>query len=423
MTPLTPSRFFLALVRRLHFLALLAMMVPLFCQIVTSGMNDREAAIAYSHFLPLYLLTLSLAIPAAFLYLIQEKAKNLGTCLLCACPVGILFLAGLFFLERSAGLSVQGAEQPPQALILLLYLLDAIRMRTNDNSRRRARAQQDISWRGDVYLLPLPALPILIPFVMIYVGALFLHSDALAQCALIGAILYFFLVLPFHVLIRKEEFLKSRHHLSRIPARQIGRLQLAALAQVLVPCAVLAAAAVMTSGGRFFLNLPALRLKLPTDYTKAGYEQDALLRELMEAGLLEKGAPPPQWLLSLISFVENALAVLLTVFLLYLLWLGVRNLCRRFRRFDKEEAAASASGDLPDEHVRLKPALSRVEIPREARGIRRRYRRTILHYRGEAPEPYETPAVMEQRACLPDTPQMRALHDDYERARYRQHAD
>ena len=32
--------------------------------------------------------------------------------------------------------------------------------------------------------------------------------------------------------------------------------------------------------------------------------------------------------------------------------------------------------------------------------------------------PYETPAMIEQRANLPDTPQMRKLHDAYEQERY-----
>ena len=76
---LTPSKVYTALVRRLHFLVLLSLIVPCFCLFVTYGMNDEDAARACSHLLPLYLLTLTLAVPASFMYLLQEKVKNLGT--------------------------------------------------------------------------------------------------------------------------------------------------------------------------------------------------------------------------------------------------------------------------------------------------------------------------------------------------------
>ena len=165
---LTPAKIYIALVRRLHFLVLLALMVPCYCLIVTYGLPAGEAETARSHLLPLYALTLTLAFPAAFTYLLQEKVKSIGTFLLCACPVMVLFLAGLCYLEMHLSLSILGGEQLPQALILVLYLFDAIRMRTNDNSRKKAKMQEDHSWMGDLYLLPLPALRLLIPFAAVY---------------------------------------------------------------------------------------------------------------------------------------------------------------------------------------------------------------------------------------------------------------
>ena len=418
---LTPSRIYIALVRRLHFLVLAGLIVPCYCLIVTFGMNDEDAALACSHLLPLYVLTLTLAIPASFMYLLQEKVKNLGTYLLCVLPVSFLYLWALCSFEMSSGLSIQGGEQVPQALVLVLYLCDAIRMRTNDNSRKKARAQEDLSWGGDVYLLPLPALLIVLPFAVVYVCALFFHSSEIAQIALIGAILYFFLVLPYHVLTGREEYLKDRHHISRVPVRQIAALQGAALLRVLIPCALLAAAALMTSGGRHFLDLPELHLEYGnTDPYGGFYEADYILRRLMELGLIEKGAPPPAWLISLLGFLENVLTVFMTAVLIRALWLIIKSLYLRFQKFTVGNTLSRSIGESLDEHTSLKKKAvrSHAKESREDRSIRRRYRRVIIQYRHEAPAPYETPAVMEQLAGLPDTPDMHLLHDKYEQARY-----
>ena len=417
----SPSRVYLILIRRLHFLALLALNVPCYCLIITHGLGGPEADAARAHLLPLYLFTFALAIPASYQYFLQERVKNLGSFLLCALPVSFLCLAGLCYLEMGLGISIMGGEQIPQALILLLYLFDAIRMRTNDNSRKKAKAQEDHSWGGDVYLLPLPALPFEIPFAAVYICALVVHSNALAKTALVGAILYFFLVLPYHVLSRREAYLESRHHISRIPVRGIARLQGAALARVLIFCALIAAAALMTSGGRQFLDLPKLGLNYRKIDPYGGfYEVSRLLRLLISLGIIKRGAPPPQWLVSLFAFIENVLTIVMTAVLAYAVWLILRSLYLRFRKFGEKEEEAASLGESQDEHVSLKKKRSAAgpfsglrENP-----IRRRYRRTILRSRRTPPDPCETPAVMEERAGLSGTPQMQELHESYERVRY-----
>lgn len=410
---------YIALVRRLHMLVLLSCLVPCFCQVIASGMSAQDAEAAFACFLPLYGMTLTLAVPAAFAYLLQEKVKTLGVFLLCALPVSWLFLAGLFALEKHLGLSVMGCEQVTQALILITFLLDAVRMRTNDNSRKRAKAQEDHSWTGDMYLLPLPSLAILAPFAVLYVCALFFHSNELAQTALTGSILYFFLVLPYHVLVRNQEYLESRHHVSRIPVKQISRLQRSSLLRVMIPCALLAAAALLTAGGRQFLDLPSLGLDLfrKPEYG-VSYDQNALIRELIALGYLKRGAPPPRWLIALLDFIDNALTIFLTGLIFYGIWLIIRSVIIRFRRQYEEQKPKIAAGGGLDEHVSLKPPRTAAVRNRQGAGIRRRYRRIILRFRGGPPDPYESPSLMEERAGLPDTEPMHRLHDEYEKARY-----
>jgi hypothetical protein len=416
---MTISTLYIIAVRRLHFLLLLATMAPTFSYITILSMSAPEATSAQTRFLPLYLLTLTFALPAALMYVIQDKTRNLVLFLLGAFPLCAASLALIFALEDALGISLMGAERIPQFLILLLYLLDAIRMRTNDNSRLKARAQEDHSWTGDAYLLPLPAFPILIAFAAIYIGALFLHSNALAQVALTGAILYFFLILPYHMLVGKDKFLESRHHLERIPKERIHTLQRAALFKVLVPCAIIALTAVMTSGGRHFLDLPTLRLTyVPDPIESVKPSQNALLRELMEMGLVGEGAPPPRWLVTLIDFVENALTVLMTAILLYGTWRIIKSVYLRFRPEYEESLRAASVTRTQDEHVSLKKKKESRSSENRTGSIRRRYRRTILRSLGVPPDIYETPSMMEKRANLPDTPDMKKLHEDYELARY-----
>ena len=417
------TRGFLVLVRRLHFLVPIAMIVPCFCLIVTFGMSEKEASDACALLLPLYLITLSLALPACLFYFLQDKVKNLGLFLLCAFPAGFLFLWALAMGQFALGLSILGGEQVPQALILLLFLLDAIRMRTNDNSRRKAKAQEDHSWGGDLYLLPLPSLKLLIPFPVIYISALCLHNQELAGVALVGAILYFFLILPYHVLIGKEKYLDSRHHISRIPESRIGKLQGRTLAIILVPCALLAAAALMTSGSRRFMDLPKFPLELLLDRDLkppqgAMYDRNGILRMLIELGLLRAGAAPPAWLVSLIDFTENVLALFMTVVMIWFFWVCARSLYRRFRLQPKEKIPEAIPGKETDEHISLKKQFRMPGSGSKSGGIRRRYRRIILKYRGGPPEIYETPSMMEERSGVPDTEQMHDLHDEYIRVRY-----
>lgn len=419
---LTFTRIYLALVRRLHFLVVLALMVPFLCLTVTFGMSPARAARAGECLLPLYALTLTLAIPASFMYLLQEKVKNLGLYLLCCVPVAFGYLAALCYLEMGIGVSVRGAEQIPQALILLLFLLDAIRMRTNDNSRKKAKAQNDHSWTGDLYLLPLPSLVILLPFALFYVTALFLHSNEFAQTALVGSILYFFLVLPWHVLERKESFLESRHHISQIPSHRIGSLQAAALLRVLVPCALMAAAALMTSSGRHFLDLPRLPVEFFSKPEGVVYQPDPFVRFLIALGILKRGQLPPAWLHHLIVFVENVLTIFMTVFIVWLCFLAIRSLYRRFRRVEEADSPSLSTDGSGDEHISLRKKPRPERLSREQNSIRRRYRRTILRALGTPPEPGDTPSMMEQRANLPDTPETHALHEDYELARYSDHS-
>ncbi len=413
------SRLYIAGVRRLHFLVLLAVFVPFFCRITTLGLEPEEVAAAADTFIPLYGLTLTLVVPVILIYLVQEKAPSLWVFLLCVCPAALLYLAGLFVVEDALGLSINGSEKIPQTLILLAFLCDAIQMRTNDNSRKKAKNENDISWRGDQYLLPFPALQFLLMFVVFYVAALLFHSHELAHVSLTGAILYFFLVFPYLLLSRREEYLEERHNVHRIPADLISRLQGSSLLRVLIPCALFAAAALMTSSGRQFLTLPEITYSGNGSFTYSPFLMRYWMRpDMIEIEMLKKAAPPPQWLVEIFYFLDNVMTLLILALVVYALFRAISGLVIRFGYSDQNKDVRPPRARAADEHFSLKKDRVKFSFRQPEDSVRRRYKKTILRYRSEAPDISETPRRMEALAGLPDTPQMRQLHEDYEKSRY-----
>ncbi len=413
------SKLYIKGVRRLHFLVLMALFVPFFCRITTLGLDEQAAADAVQTFIPLYVLSLSIVLPAAMIYLIQEKASSIWTFLICACPMVLIYLSLLFWADNALGLNVNGSEKIPQALIVLMYLLDAIRMRTNDNSRKKSKDDNDLSWVGDQYLLPLPALQFLLLFALFYVLALLFHSHELSFTALIGSIMYFFLVLPYLMLLHREEYLENRHNVHRIPTELIARLQGISMARVLIPCSLVAIAALMTSSGRRFLDLP--KIVFESSYTPFRYHplpRCGLMRVLKEMEIGKRGGPPPQWLMDLLEFVDNIVAMLILALIAYAFYRGIKGIVVRFNYKNRPDSPLTRKVQTTDEHISLKKERKRFTFREPSNSIRRRYKKTILHYRKEAPEIHETPSRIEALAGLPDTPQMRILHDEYEAARY-----
>ena len=132
-----------------------------------------------------------------------------------------------------------------------------------------------------------------------------------------------------------------------------------------------------------------------------------------------EGREPPVWLQLFFQILENVLTVAGLVFIAVLLVRMLQKAVRAFRIRDTENGDEIESL-LQEERasLRARTGFGGSAAEREKNRIRRRYRRTILRYRKEAPGIQETPSEMEKLAHLPDTEEMRNLHLDYEQARY-----
>ena len=161
----TFDRWYMAVVRRLHLVIPAAAFFPLLCQVIEQGVNGETAAAMEEKLLPAFFLQLFLILPAGFLYLAEKKLRSLGLYLLCviAC-VSASWLCSGWLLGRVLGIPYAGAGAVLSVIFMVLFALDALQMRFNDNERVRAKKLQDLSWTGDDYLLPRPWLQILVIF-------------------------------------------------------------------------------------------------------------------------------------------------------------------------------------------------------------------------------------------------------------------
>ena len=407
------SAFYLRAVRRLHMVPALALFAPLLCALMNYALEESGAAGEVSIF-PLYLSSLFLVIPAALLHLAEHCSKKLILYVISGVVITALVMAGFVWAGSISGTAPGPAIAADLAAILLVFF-DAMQIHNNDNRRRIARLEEDPSWSGDSYLLPQPSFPVLSWFVIVYVFSLFLHSTGLGTAALAGAILYFFLIFPYRVLRGRENYLENRKHVSSVPLAGISHLHNRTIPEVLIPCGLVAVVSLLTAGGRRFLDIPLFPAMEDLPFGNAPMMESWVRQQMEIMNLIEDGAPPPAWLLTALTWIENAITVLAVFLVLWALAAMLLTAARRFGMIVPEERRKKAQED-EDEHTSLKPASGRMS--REAAGIRRRYRRTILRARGHAPGISETPDEMERLSDLRDTPEMKALHEEYERVRY-----
>ena len=402
--------------RRLHIIVPLALLMPLSALIPISGMEAGAAAAADRRLAVIYLLSLLLAVPGALMHLAQARISRFFLFLLTCTALLVCTMAGMYGLGTLTGLTMQGSVYPPALLVLLLFLFDAMSVRYNENSRIRSKREGDLSWTQESKLLPGPSWFVFVCILAVYILSMFAHSRGLGNAALTAAVLYFFMFIPYLMFRGREQYLGNRKHVKGVPAGRIHSLKNRQLLGLLIPAGLFAAGAVLTAGGRQFLDMPSfggMPDESAVSYGAMGTQY--LMEELMRMLGEDAGAPPPAWLEYLLTFIENVVSVFCIGLAVYIALRLLMSAARKFRGIEKEAGEVYRWGD-SDEHISLRPSSFSWSV--RLSGIRRRYKKTILQYRGEAPGISETPAQIERLAGLPDTEQMKSLHAEYEKARY-----
>jgi hypothetical protein len=139
------------------------------------------------------------------------------------------------------------------------------------------------------------------------------------------------------------------------------------------------------------------------------------------SALLPEGepAPTPEWLEHVMQFFGVLLAVLFALFMIRAIagWLKKIGL-----EFSTEDQADETVFLLTEPTDSIGHALRQRRAAHFSEGskIRRRYRKVIRKATKGQPNRWATPSELEAQAALPDTEEMRTLHEAYERARYAQ---
>ncbi|MBR2529347.1 MAG: hypothetical protein IKE58_12880 [Blautia sp.] len=299
---------------------------------------------------------------------------------------------------------------------LVVLMFDADEIRRNEIGRRKALRENDIGWVPRYSFLERPGRAGIVCLALCYTVGLLLPEPVLCDLAFGTSFAYLLLWLPYHGINKKEAYLASTDYIRHVPQRRIRTIS---LAFILVTMTALAAAGCLGILALPYRHYITFRLPVRLAYET---EPEELYRPMMPEmaelpDWMGEGQEPHQtaaW-----ALVLQAAATVLSFLILGLIL--TRLLKMRFLSFRDSYEDGDLSVSLKkDEEETRRPIQRRRHHPSSGDGeeIRRKYRRTIRRHRRDIPAPWETPADIEEKANLANTPEGDILHTMYEKARY-----
>lgn len=274
-----------------------------------------------------------------------------------------------------------------------------------------------------VSFLDHPALSLVWYFVVFYVLGVCLNAKPLCDIAFYSAVVYTFLALVYEYFVETRAYLEMNKRTKGIPRRRLYGVSFSMLLLFsllllagMVPSVLLAGQRQYTDIREWFDGIaPA-----PFEYERGPDFQMPAADGVGWMEILNDGEPAPEPSKLAVALLWGLGAACALVFL-YGVFLVIRQILRDFRNSrDENGDIVEEIGDdqIPQRREVLLDRKGRRGAESEAERIRRRYRRTIRRHRKERPEPYESPAEIEENAGLKNDGQMRHLHREYEEARY-----
>jgi hypothetical protein len=129
-----------------------------------------------------------------------------------------------------------------------------------------------------------------------------------------------------------------------------------------------------------------------------------------------ESTPPPEWLMDLMQFFGGLLIFIFACALIRAILGWLRKIGQEFAAEDDDEVLFLQ--EEPADFIQR--ALRRRHGERQSpeAQIRRRYRKMIRRATKGQPSKWATPSELEAQAALPDTGEVRKMHEAYELARY-----
>ena len=363
-----------------------------------------------------------LGVSAAWLRFLAHRAKGfllyaLGGCL----PIPILYLGYLWWKVRYEGMLVAAFLTGVLALEWGVLFIEGLLIRIDENEAKRARREHDISYREPdrMFRKPLPGMAFY--FAVLYIIGLFFKGKTLCDVSLELLIAYVLVLVLYQYLKGTENFLRTRHSLENVPRQRIWRIGTISLFALILPILFAALMAFASSGARVYPELPEIRRVV--DETEEEIMQRPDIpgvsqgpEDLEELGLLmeDRGEPWIGW-----NVIFYTLVILVLVVVAYSAIQGLRKFVKDFRLQEEENGDEVISLDPADEISRDMGAENRfARYFTERERIRRKYKRVIRGKAKEKIDHWRTPEEIEHLVGLSEDPDMKELHQMYERARY-----
>ena len=369
----------------------------------------------------LHIKCLIIILPVAVTDFAISKCKGL---------LSYLFLSALILAGTTAlGWTVAGSLH--ESFLLWIYIA-FIMLETLFviNSRMAERLQgksdddvskrTDPSWRPSSDSLRSPSFAVLFYFLTIYTLAVNLNNPAVCNAALFSAAVYTVITVLHRYICETENYLSLNRRTCNIPSKRIYGIGTGMLAIFLLLFFIVILPALFTVSHRHYRDLRKSTALINIDFTELMQEPEMehAAQDPMEMLMEQYGEPepPPPWLDTLFYILEVIFFITITAALIKMIY----DTFRAFRQTADENGDIVEELESTDEGIRIKRLrIDRRKLSKRER-IRKEYRRFIRRHRKERPARHESPTEIEENAGIADNEECKALHKQYEMARYGQ---
>ena len=301
-------------------------------------------------------------------------------------------------------------------VLVLFYSVDMNMLRRREHERERARRENDTGWVERPLLFEHPSLLWLILIAAIYAAALLTNCPALCDACLANGFVYLLIALVSGFYRSDAEFIRSRADISHVPGKRIRRIGEGMMLIVVLAAAVCIVPAFLTREYRPYQDLRNVGITFfDASRWESGEEQmtETETEWYMQFVTDEEGFKMPFW----VDYIFYALGAALTAFLLYSIWMGIRERLRQFEGAVEENGDIVERLDSPDSTSRIRRRFFGGPLSERER-VRQRYRRMIRKALKKTPAPSQMPDEIEHLAGTDRTKEGRELHVLYEQKRY-----
>ncbi len=396
----------------IHVLLILSMVTPL----IYMGVMQREPELLYRIYFSSYIL----AVPVIGSMIASRKCRKFWIYL---CFVIVFFLVVKTGAQIIAGsFSNQLASDIYKICMNVLTVFIAVGayiMRIYRSNKKTAREVSDASFIESVEV-DKPNTKTSLLFVAFYLYALNLDCPQVCNLALYSTLIYLLFAVVYDYIQKTEEYLKLNEEacqVRNIPERRIYGIGKAFLIVLLGLLMLTIFPALLTMNNRFYNDI---RKSEPSK--KGIIEYEFSTQPMVEIPEFDADMVPvneePSEVAALIMDILIYGAIIFTVLLVvYAVFLWLRKILRRFEQSSVDEEDVVESLDFTDEGEKI-GILRRTWARTGEDKIRRNYRKFIRKHRKDRPEKFETPTEIETAAGVAETEEGKALHEQYELARY-----